>query len=644
MGVTCPSCDEQVPSDAWICPFCEFIIDPSVLDGPRRDSPVFREAAEAPEAMILGDVTIDPDDFELLPGAAANSDGRTSTFLFYTSGATSRVLRPDVVPQLEPQLAPRVPTTPYEDFLLASIDGKRTVREIQLASGLAPQEVTITLLTLLDKKIIRIEARPVSEVSSSTLAVEELPIAKPRSSSRGSKRRGGSKARSRASSAKSKDADRRPAKDKRSESGASRPGGEVREDILAAVRPSALEAGDTEETTEFAPVPGGTPPPSVRPAAPAEGSAPPASSQAERSRARSSDARGRKRRSSSEKSAAREPGRPPSPRDALLARAVTPLAPEEREDSEESDPTPPPRAPVPATGPATARPPGTPPPPVLDPSFLVEVRPPSARVPPPLPSPRKAASERALGPDHPGRIEIAPPADALPSPKGAIPEPGPPAGRSAEAARARPAPVQPDALPKPPPPPPPPPKPAPAKAAAAQAPVDVGRMAKASKLFEEALRDKAEGNMVSARMNMKLALTFDPTNPLYVEAYEDLAKSVPTGKTTASRAKDLHDKATDAERSGRIEEAIQLLERGIEEMRDPSFHNRLGVLLATKKREYSRAQRLVETALEISPGNATYQHNLGKVLQMAAAQDVSGRESGDKKKGGGLLDFLGRKK
>lgn len=169
-------------------------------------------------------------------------------------------------------------------------------------------------------------------------------------------------------------------------------------------------------------------------------------------------------------------------------------------------------------------------------------------------------------------------------------------------------------------------------------------MAKASKLFEEALRDKAEGNMVSARMNMKLALTFDPTNPLYVEAYEDLAKSVPTGKTTASRAKDLHDKATDAERSGRIEEAIQLLERGIEEMRDPSFHNRLGVLLATKKREYSRAQRLVETALEISPGNATYQHNLGKVLQMAAAQDVSGRESGDKKKGGGLLDFLGRKK
>src|SRR5690606_20336314 len=103
---------------------------------------------------ILGDVDV-AGDFQVVRGAGQRGDGRTSTFLFYTSGATSRIVHPDAVPVVtgEEQTIPR---TPYEDFILSQIDGRRSVRDIHRASGLAPQEVVVTLLTLLDKGAVRI--------------------------------------------------------------------------------------------------------------------------------------------------------------------------------------------------------------------------------------------------------------------------------------------------------------------------------------------------------------------------------------------------------------------------------------------------------------------------------------------------------
>jgi tetratricopeptide (TPR) repeat protein len=169
-------------------------------------------------------------------------------------------------------------------------------------------------------------------------------------------------------------------------------------------------------------------------------------------------------------------------------------------------------------------------------------------------------------------------------------------------------------------------------------------MAKAAKLFAEALKDKAEGNIVSARMNMKLAISFDSSNNLYHESYQELLKAAPIGSANAavSRARELYDKATTAEKLGRFDEAIELLEQAIEESKDPAFFNRLGVLLAMKKNEFDRAQSLIETALEMSPGNSTYEHNLSKVLQRAAAQSMKGQPKKEKKDG--ILGFLGRKK
>jgi Flp pilus assembly protein TadD len=96
-------------------------------------------------------------------------------------------------------------------------------------------------------------------------------------------------------------------------------------------------------------------------------------------------------------------------------------------------------------------------------------------------------------------------------------------------------------------------------------------------------------------------------------------------------------------RRDRLIDAVELLERALSESKEPAFYNRLGVILAMKKREFGRAQELIGTALKLAPGNATYQHNLGKVLSMAAAHDVESRNAGASKKGG-LLGFLGRKK
>lgn len=1002
---SCPSCDRTVEAGAWICPYCDFILDPSVLgtgDEERAPSskPVWSEnTGDAPEAMILGDVNVDPEDFQVLPGAGASGDGRTSTFLFYTSGATSRVLRPDVIPVREPSVAERsMPTTPYEDFILAAIDGVRSVRDIQRTSGLAPQEVTITLLTLIDKKVVRIQPPP--PPPANTVAMDEIPVARPRAPRKPSKRKKSEAGPRRAAAALTPegrrgatrvlDEDPPPARARgerraeaahaedagleatigvdsprsRAEPGrtpppelargprpgapqapsvqaaappsspapVSPPSARARpyEDELPAVQPTALGDDDVDEVTEWSALPlsssvvggalpGGIPPASTtlpsdvraaeaprpiaehireaatelapldraqteepsapstvglrgealaipdihsaivasarataqqhaydddddlpevdpdatydatgeveaadalpRPAKPWDiaptlehgpaadvdalalprvveapsaitDESPPGRGAPERP-ARASVASTRASFGGREVHAA--PGREstplPPPRETApvlpLSRAGTPplpydstppssrtsgapppapapppsrtprpatgtatgpgrsaVEPSQPEDvrladelaryalatplpelspSSSDDPTPPPRveavralepprrapeAPraeparlperpradlgdasraqeplaraeplrldlLKATPAAESPPPvvpvsplmpddedRTPPPravpntlPRLDPSFLVEHQRTPAPAPAPVrPDPARArpsmerlmeakapSSGRAAEAPLPPRVGDEPLESSLGEPpprRGAVPPPrrsdGPkPIEAKLEAPRAAEPPAKVD----------------PTKARRTGPPPDGVQMAKAAKLFEEATKERAEGNLVSARMNMKLAMTFDASNVLYQQAYEELLKMAPPGTPSASsRARDLYDKASAAERLSRFDEAIELLEKALEEHKDAAVYNRLGVLLAMKKNEFVRAQELIETALVLSPGNTTYQHNLSKVLQRAAAHDVKNQSAPPKKKDGLLGSLLGRRK
>lgn len=176
-------------------------------------------------------------------------------------------------------------------------------------------------------------------------------------------------------------------------------------------------------------------------------------------------------------------------------------------------------------------------------------------------------------------------------------------------------------------------------------PSDPLMTAKAARLFEQALADKDAGNLVSARMNMKLALTFEPNNRVYARAFEKLSENpnavARPPRVAQGRGRELYDEATEAEVVGDFDRAIACLERAIEVSPQAAFHNRLGVILAMRKLEFVRAQQLIERALELSPGSTVYEKNLQKILSMAATQRL---RNGPKRGKSGFLSRLWRRR
>jgi tetratricopeptide (TPR) repeat protein len=689
--VKCPSCGKRVPSTAWICRSCDHILDPSVLEQQAAKAeeettdervPSVREERTAliawnpkpepyeeeplPDAVILG--SGDGGGSRVVRGAGATNDGKTSTFLFYTSAATSRVVHPDSIPVIA-DTDHTIPRTPYEDFILSQVDGRRSVRQIHRSSGLAPQEVVVTLLTLLDKGAVRMEkpgatksgARPQPEddfeLDEATQAfppkepsVGELPSAsdfdqlieevqeeirakEPISQSRPIAKRPPPlppRSGSDSDDVWARDDDSAQSAEVIAEDEAELlTSEEVTKASLAPLPPRGkvpVDRKDTKPPARSTSFDATLPPPSENGDVPTREDPP---------RARGSDV--------SWGPLGAEPGEPFGP----PLRRIDTVPPTVRRET---------------------------PAPVLDPAFLVEVPPSNVAKAPIDPSEqdvrpkiaplrRPGSSARRRKDDAKAKQRAALEAAMK---RGPIQErhrrleeqPKKKRGRAAEAmdakaeekraeekreekraeekreekragkAEGEPAAVRRESRPK-------------------AEPVDAATVLKAQKLFEQALKDKAEGNLVSARMNMKLAMTFDPANELYADSFDELNKnpdaqvksSGPTGK---SRARELYDQATEAENGGDVDRAVILLEQAIAHSKQPPFLNRLGVILAMKKKEFVRAQQLVEQAIDLAPDNATYQRNLQKILSMAATADVAAGDERDKK--GGLLGFLGRKK
>lgn len=651
--MNCSACGNPVGPTDWICSFCDHILDPSVLEeatnpeddeareertqmiawsGPEQDDAI-------PEAVMLGDVSIAENEFGgVVHGPGRDDSGHTATFLYYTSGSTTRVIHPDAVPRIAETDA-TIPRTPYEDFILSCIDGKRSVRAIQKASGLAPQEVVVTLLTLLDKGAVEIETRRRSSVAEEADDRKDTPTVEPRRRTRRPRSMPPARGSSDATEALKfkekpkiagpipddfddlpsvsdfeeivdeleRQGDPGPFEDEHFEPEDDHDSTGSLDDVWAEsshpepVVPQPLEEDPpaSEEVTKAIQLP-------ARPATPIKASA-----------------------------SRRQPRRPPPLPDDSEARPKKETA---EQLAAALDPTPPPKVSKPVP---------------LDPSFLVEV-PASVAEPAPLltddedpdapvvaPLSPKAASTGVREEDREKKRR----ALAAALKRGPIQEvdrrKASRAKDKSEKKKDKPAKkkeIEAPVL-----------EPVNASEESADslgpAPVDSARMVKAQKLFDQALTDKAAGNLVSARMNMKLALTFDPTNNLYQQAFDDLSKNpdaVPGGTPQGrSRARELYDQATEAENHGNVDKAIELLEKALSESRQAPFYNRLGVILATKRGEYQRAQELIEKALELAPGNSLYEKNLSKVLSKAAAADVSNR-GGEKK--GGLLGFLGRRK
>jgi hypothetical protein len=166
------------------------------------------------------------------------------------------------------------------------------------------------------------------------------------------------------------------------------------------------------------------------------------------------------------------------------------------------------------------------------------------------------------------------------------------------------------------------------------------------RLYEQALADREAGNVISAFTNIKLAIVFDRQNRDYIKLFDDLARKVEKltkGETPQARAAQLFERATQAEATNKTDEAISLLEEAISLSKDAIYYNRLGIIIAMRKRELEQGLELIEKAIELAPTNRTYRHNQEKVSKLLRGRLEKSTRMGEHQKRG-VFGLFGKKK
>lgn len=153
----------------------------------------------------------------------------------------------------------------------------------------------------------------------------------------------------------------------------------------------------------------------------------------------------------------------------------------------------------------------------------------------------------------------------------------------------------------------------------AQSRVPFEQARKAEKIFEQALKDRAEGRLSSARMNAKLAAMYDPTVPVYVAMAAELDAQAPDPKASARKPRELElfQEASEAEGRGDYERAVRLLREAVKEApKAAALRNRLGVVLSVRLKRHGEALEALRVALDLEPGNLVYMNNFSKVTAL----------------------------
>ncbi|MDP2339675.1 MAG: tetratricopeptide repeat protein [Deltaproteobacteria bacterium] len=178
------------------------------------------------------------------------------------------------------------------------------------------------------------------------------------------------------------------------------------------------------------------------------------------------------------------------------------------------------------------------------------------------------------------------------------------------------------------------PPPAPRPSASSSIPFELRK--KAERIYEQALKDQAEGRTASALMNAKLAMNFDPSVPAYKELFDGLGtaqKGKPVVKGPQSRELILFEQASEAEGKGDYPKAVKLLEEAIAvNPKAAALYNRLGVVLSIRLKRHDEALAHLKRAIELEPGSIVYMNNFSKVtglLESVLEKDPKAR----KKKG-----------
>lgn len=237
--------------------------------------------------------------------------------------------------------------------------------------------------------------------------------------------------------------------------------------------------------------------------------------------------------------------------------------------------------------------------------------PPSSQVaaPPPIALPGQALTRPAASPVAPTRPGVAAPA-ARPAPASPGPQRPPTVGGGGLTAR----PSQ-------------------------QSKVPFEQARKAEKIFEQAIKDHAEGRLSSARMNVKLAVMYDPSVPAYQEFLAELDRAGAGAKSpNASKPRELllFEQASEKEGKGDYDGAVKLLMEAIETApRAAALRNRLGVVLSIRLKRHEEALAHLKVAIELEPGNIVYMNNYSKVTAMLDSELEKGPERHKGKKGDG---------
>lgn len=174
-----------------------------------------------------------------------------------------------------------------------------------------------------------------------------------------------------------------------------------------------------------------------------------------------------------------------------------------------------------------------------------------------------------------------------------------------------------------------------ASAAPKRGGVSAADRVKARGVFGLAQKDIQEGRLARARMYAKLALSLDPGERKYQDLLENwdqavaaaAASSSSDNRTTPPAGADaegvsddvrLFRQAEAAERAGDFRKAVSLLREAIQKNpNEGALHNRLGVVLATRLKDFTGGMSALFSAAELEPDNATFKHNLAKVLAAA---------------------------
>jgi hypothetical protein len=163
---------------------------------------------------------------------------------------------------------------------------------------------------------------------------------------------------------------------------------------------------------------------------------------------------------------------------------------------------------------------------------------------------------------------------------------------------------------------------------------------RAAGFFELAHSELQKGNRVRAHMYARLAAETDPEEPRYQELLKTWASAARAVQSTEGA---LIADADLAERQGNVHKAIALLQEAVEKNpKNAAVHNRLGLLLALKLKQYNKAAEHVMTAVELDADNVAYKNNLGKIIALAEERGavVARKALHSKSDKGGLLGKL----